>query len=232
MKKKILLSASVIIVSIILIIGGNAVRDNLSFSSNKNITQGVNKKETVKKASNDSGDKKVDTSTAKSDSKDNNSNKTTAQARSKSTTSNVSTSSTQKTVTASSKTSASSSNSNISSNTTNSNSSAKSVEVKQEANITIVNALDGKTIISTYEDVNGKTVGDVTLDVLKANNISRETTGSGYMLYISAIDGLREKEHGKNSGWIYYVNGESPDIGCGGYKLKTGDKVTWKYSSN
>ena len=43
---------------------------------------------------------------------------------------------------------------------------------------------------------------------------------------------LAEFEHGKSSGWLYYVNGELPKVGIADYTLKAGDKVEWLYTSD
>lgn len=47
--------------------------------------------------------------------------------------------------------------------------------------------------------------------------------------YVTAINGLAQKEHGKNSGWMYSVNGTSPNVTAGNYTLKDGDVVLWHY---
>lgn len=62
-------------------------------------------------------------------------------------------------------------------------------------------------------------------DALKATGLSF----SGKQ-YISMINGLSEKDGGKLSGWIYYVNSSSPAESCDAYKLKNGDNVQWRYT--
>ena len=54
--------------------------------------------------------------------------------------------------------------------------------------------------------------------------------GSGKRVYISSIGHLEEFDAGKNSGWMYKVNGESPNVGCGQYKLHDKDIVVWYYT--
>lgn len=51
--------------------------------------------------------------------------------------------------------------------------------------------------------------------------------GSGY--YVEAINGIREREHGPMSGWLYSVNGVTPMTSCGAYYLNSGDSVYWYY---
>lgn len=48
--------------------------------------------------------------------------------------------------------------------------------------------------------------------------------------YVSSIGGLAEFACGSGSGWLYFVNGVSPSVGCDSYVLKNGDSVTWIYT--
>lgn len=52
-------------------------------------------------------------------------------------------------------------------------------------------------------------------------------SGSGY--YVSAINGLAEKQHGPTSGWMYTVNGATIMRSCGDCYLNDGDTVYWYY---
>lgn len=224
-KKKIILSVSIIIVALLLILGGNALRNNLTDSDkNSNVSKkvtAVNKeKKNQPKDISAKSDSKTETK-ASSDSKVAKENKSDDKGKEAAASNKVS-STTQ--------TSSSTTSQSVSSN--NSAPAPSPQKPTEEPNFTVVDALDNKTIFSAYVDVSGKTVGDVTLNSLMSKGISVEATGSGYSLYISAIAGIREKEHGKNSGWIYFVNGNSPQVGCGSYKLNKGDKIIWKYSSN
>jgi hypothetical protein len=44
--------------------------------------------------------------------------------------------------------------------------------------------------------------------------------------YIKGIGGLYESDCTKNSGWVYSVDGESPDIGISDYVLSDGDSIS------
>ena len=48
--------------------------------------------------------------------------------------------------------------------------------------------------------------------------------------YVSAIQGLREKDCGAGSGWMYSVNGTFPGKSCDKYTLRDGDVVSWRYT--
>lgn len=51
----------------------------------------------------------------------------------------------------------------------------------------------------------------------------------GTSKYVKSINGLKELDYGKQSGWKYSVNGEVPMVACGKYKLSDGDDVRWYY---
>ena len=54
-------------------------------------------------------------------------------------------------------------------------------------------------------------------------------SNTGYGIYVRAIGGLAEKEHGGHSGWMYSVNGAVPMTACSNYVLSNGDSVSWYY---
>ena len=71
--------------------------------------------------------------------------------------------------------------------------------------------------------------GATAYDALCACGLSVNARGSQYGLYVSAIGGLAEKEHGGKSGWVYSVNGVSPMTSCANCVLSNGDVVSWFY---
>lgn len=71
--------------------------------------------------------------------------------------------------------------------------------------------------------------GATAYDALCATGLSVSTKSSQYGLYVSAISGLAEFEYGGKSGWMYSVNGSTPNVSCGKYVLKDGDTVSWYY---
>lgn len=52
---------------------------------------------------------------------------------------------------------------------------------------------------------------------------------SGSSSYVKGINGRFEFDEGPTSGWVYYVNGSRPSVGCGSYSIKSGDYVKWDY---
>ncbi len=71
--------------------------------------------------------------------------------------------------------------------------------------------------------------GATAYDALCATGLSVTSKSSQYGIYVSAIGGLAEFEYGGSSGWMYSVNGSAPNVSCGKYVLKDGDRVSWYY---
>lgn len=71
--------------------------------------------------------------------------------------------------------------------------------------------------------------GATVYDALCACGLSMNASNTGYGIYVRAIGGLAEKEHGGNSGWMYSVNGAVPMTACSNYVLSNGDSVSWYY---
>ena len=71
--------------------------------------------------------------------------------------------------------------------------------------------------------------GATVYDALCACGLSMNASNTGYGIYVSAISGLAEKEHGGHSGWMYSVNGAVPMTACSNYVLSNGDSVSWYY---
>ncbi len=80
--------------------------------------------------------------------------------------------------------------------------------------------------------------GESVWDVLKREIDSRGIeytyvwTPKYNSVYIEWIDGDGEFDNGEGSGWMYNVNGWYPNYGASVYKLKDGDVVEWRYTTN
>lgn len=68
--------------------------------------------------------------------------------------------------------------------------------------------------------------GDTVMDVLKRTGVELDISKG----YVAGIDGLYEFDCGKNSGWMYRVNGKFPNYMAGKCTLHDGDKVEWLYT--
>ncbi|MBO5410839.1 MAG: DUF4430 domain-containing protein [Clostridia bacterium] len=92
---------------------------------------------------------------------------------------------------------------------------------------------DGIILARTvFEIGKGDTVYDVLLEAAGVYNIHTETQGAGPSVYVEGIGHIYELDFGDLSGWMYFVNGSSPDVGCGEYTLADGDVIEWRYTCN
>ena len=73
----------------------------------------------------------------------------------------------------------------------------------------------------------GFSYGSTVYDALCATGAS--VSGSSY--YVSAINGLAEKQCGNGSGWTYAVNGSFPGKACGRYTPSGDESISWIYST-
>lgn len=66
----------------------------------------------------------------------------------------------------------------------------------------------------------------------KANGIQIEYTYTPAFdnYYIEGIHQIYEKDCGMQSGWMYSVNGEFPNVGASSYKVKKNDKIIFAYT--
>jgi hypothetical protein len=89
---------------------------------------------------------------------------------------------------------------------------------------------DKETIISdSFEFEEGDTAFDALKAVTRKNKIQMETKGLSDMVYISGVNNLYELDEGPQSGWLYKVNGEMPEVGVNSYKLKNEDNIELIY---
>ncbi|WP_177245754.1 S-layer homology domain-containing protein [Paenibacillus sp. BC26] len=87
---------------------------------------------------------------------------------------------------------------------------------------------------TSFELQPGDTAWSVLKRSLDAKGISYKTEyyASFGSVYVQAIAGDGEFDHGRYSGWMYNVNGQYPGYGSSSYTLKDGDKVEWRYTTN
>ena len=120
-----------------------------------------------------------------------------------------------------------------SSNSSSSNGNSQGTSASSAASNTVTvsvsvssSAADGRVSGSAHPTFKK---GATAYDALCATGLSVSTKSSQYGLYVSAIGGLAEFEYGGKSGWMYSVNGSTPNVSCGKYVLKDGDSVSWYY---
>ena len=85
---------------------------------------------------------------------------------------------------------------------------------------------------SSVEFRDGETAYDVTKRACSATGIQIEASYSPVYgsYYVEGINHLYEFDCGDMSGWLYRVNGWTPNYGCSEYKLKNGDSIVWDYT--
>ncbi len=87
---------------------------------------------------------------------------------------------------------------------------------------------------TTYTLEPGATVYDVFMEAIADNGLSQKGASGNYVSSIKApavLGGywLGEFDNGKNSGWMYTVNGVHPGVGLKDCILKDGDRIVWHY---
>ncbi len=84
--------------------------------------------------------------------------------------------------------------------------------------------------VTEFAIAEGDSVFDILTEAAQRYHIQMENSGRWNMVYISGINYLYEFDFGDLSGWIYYVNGVAPSVGCGEYILSDGDEIEWLYT--
>lgn len=79
----------------------------------------------------------------------------------------------------------------------------------------------------------GSTVYHVFTTALEGTGITYTGAESGYISSVTK-DGktLGEFTDGKDSGWLYKVNGQLPEVGLTSYVVESGDEVLWYYTTD
>ena len=93
---------------------------------------------------------------------------------------------------------------------------------------------DGVILAKTTVSAGGEdSAFDVLRETARAYEIPIEYEGTAAgdeFAYIEGIAYLYEYDYGELSGWIFLVNGETPNVGCGAYRLADGDEIIWYYT--
>lgn len=74
------------------------------------------------------------------------------------------------------------------------------------------------------------TVYDLLKKACNDKGITYTARDSMYSVYIVGINNIDEFDCGKDSGWMYSVNGSFPNVSVDSKKLKDGDKVVFTYT--
>ena len=103
--------------------------------------------------------------------------------------------------------------------------------IKQiEASITVDGIYKGILETQTLKIEENSFALDILKKSLDQSKIKYEITESSYGPYVSSINDEKAGTLGGYDGWMYEVNGKSPEVGAGSYILNDGDKVKFFYS--
>jgi hypothetical protein len=113
----------------------------------------------------------------------------------------------------------------------------KPLAVTEKINVSFTLMDNKKTLIDTvkYEKLNETTTAfDVFKKAMQESGYKYELKYGTYVPSITMPDGtkLGELDRGKNSGWMYKVNGKIPDVSMGAYGLKDGDSIVVFYTDD
>lgn len=81
----------------------------------------------------------------------------------------------------------------------------------------------------THKAKKGYTAYDALKNACKKNDIKLTAKSTSYGIYISGINNLDEFDCGKQSGWMYSVNGIMPNTTCGNVSVDDGDSIVFTY---
>ncbi|MCI1881251.1 MAG: DUF4430 domain-containing protein [Sporolactobacillus sp.] len=105
-------------------------------------------------------------------------------------------------------------------------SSSASQQVRAKtATVSITNG--GKTQSGKVSVHRNDTVYVLLKKYVQAKHVEMSATGSGKMVYVTSID---HRKAGKQSGWLFTVNGKQSKKGAGAVVVKSGDRIAWHYS--
>ncbi len=100
-------------------------------------------------------------------------------------------------------------------------------EAKKPLQLTIEFGQRREPVSGSLEFSGHQTVFDLLQAVAAVNRVKVDYSGSGETVFIKAIDGVVGGE-GDNPWWVYLVNNQLANEGCGTKRLESGDRVTWR----
>ncbi len=102
---------------------------------------------------------------------------------------------------------------------------------KESKSVNLEIVVPDKTLLNNQEVMisEGDSVYDVLEKTLKDNGIPLYTRGNKNNIYIEGIDNYFEFDYGPSSGFVYYVDGVSPNISSSKYILNGSENILWVY---
>ena len=119
---------------------------------------------------------------------------------------------------------------------TNTSSSTPSEPTGDNITVTMTIKADTGYWLNNYRTTipgDGATVYDAFIKACGDCNITHEGAANGYVSSITKGNiTLGEFDKGENSGWLYKVNGELPQVGLTDCSIKNGDNIVWYYTED
>lgn len=113
---------------------------------------------------------------------------------------------------------------------TNHSSTSNAADSSNQALINVeIKGYDNKNISGSVAFTDGMTAFRALQMLTGSKNIDLDYSGSGSTAYIKSINGQSAGDKSAQSGWIYKVNGKSPNVSAGSFKLQDGDTLAWIY---
>lgn len=81
----------------------------------------------------------------------------------------------------------------------------------------------------TYTAKAGFTAYDALKKACEDNGIKLTAKSSMYGTYVSGINNIDEFDCGSQSGWMYSINGNRPNVSASSQKINDGDEITFEY---
>ncbi len=101
---------------------------------------------------------------------------------------------------------------------------------KEKGVISVSVTVDGSSAKGPSFTVNFQVQeGTSAYDALVSTATGVNARATSFGMYVAAINGLAERDHGPQSGWVYSVNGVQPNYTSDSYILHDGDSVVWTY---
>ena len=83
-----------------------------------------------------------------------------------------------------------------------------------------------------FEGIGTAKKGATVYDVLIDTELDLSVITSSGSTYVDGIADVVASEVGPNAGWLFTVNGESPNVGADAYQIADGDEIVWKFTSD
>lgn len=74
--------------------------------------------------------------------------------------------------------------------------------------------------------------GVTVYEALVDTGLDLSVISSSGSTYVDGIGGVVASETGSNAGWLFTVNGESPNVGADGVTIADGDEIVWTFTSD